>query len=53
METNRDKYRIGYDKISWSNTPRPIYQGGVRPIAVKPVGVVIEVGKRYESIIVK
>ena len=41
MTDAREKYRQGYDRISWANSKRPEYQGGVRPIVAPPIGCVI------------
>ncbi len=40
-EDSRERYRQGFDRISWSNTPRPEYQGGVRPVIATPKNVIV------------
>lgn len=41
-EEARRRYRKGYEHISWSNTPRPAHQGGVRQLLTAPLGEVID-----------
>jgi len=51
-EECRDRYRRGFDRINWSNTERPEYQGGVRPIAVRPLGEILEVQNPNQVIVI-
>jgi len=41
-EQSRERYRQGFDRISWSNTPRPAYQGGIQRLMTAPLGEIID-----------
>ena len=41
-EQSRECYRQGFDRISWSNTPRPAYQGGIQRLMTAPLGEIID-----------
>lgn len=51
-EQSRDKYRSNYDRISWTNSVRPKYQGGTRPVYGTPKNV-IDVTPPNQSILPK
>lgn len=41
-EESKARYLAGYDQISWTNKPRPDYQGGLHPVDVAPLGEIVD-----------